>query len=158
MASGSGRLETKNLYKGYFALILSWARTCKFLANFISAVMNHVNILCYCEYSEIHLPLVEERLNVNNQCVLPFDIELCSMTLQVRRYRWCWNISPQALITRPRIAPAYGLRSRRFELLSKIKPLFPPPYYQNFSMHENKLLILWKNKIHYFHWVLLTLQ
>ena len=129
MASGSGRLETKNLYKGYFALILSWARTCKFLANFISAVMNHVNILCYCEYSEIHLPLVEERLNVNNQCVLPFDIELCNMTTQIRRHRWSWNISPSVLITRLWIASAYGIDNQEVWIRRRKKPCFFLPMF-----------------------------
>ena len=91
------------------------------------------------EYTGIQLPLAVERSNANNQCVLPFDIELCIATSQVRRHQWCWNISPQALITRPRVASACESTTKRIwncrRNNNKIKTgfFFPPP---KSSMHK----------------------
>ena len=115
MASGSGRLETKNFTRATLPLFFPERR----LAKSIS--------------------LAVERSNANNQCVLPFDIELCIATSQVRRHQWCWNISPQALITRPLVASANESTTKRIwncrRNNNKIKTgfFFPPP---KSSMHK----------------------
>ena len=129
MASGSGRLETKKTFARLLCSISSLNKklqaSCKlYLCGNESCQHTALMWVLWNPFTFSRRKTKSEYQCYTN-AFFPFDIELCSMTAQVRRHRWSWNLSPSVLITRPWIASSYRNRqSRRLEFAAENKPCF----------------------------------